>query len=240
LYPAATFAKALHGRKHPHAPERGYEQRGGCSSMINPPPAIEPFARFWHRWDMAEVQRVSVPRQPASLDLQELIDSHGDRLLRSACLLCGDETEAQDLVQETFVQALKSGHRFRGDSAVYTWLHGILLNLCRRHLRKQKRLVFEEERVLKETSQPSPADGLDQDFCATGLALAVEKLSPEHREVIVLRYYENLKIEEIARQTGVSKGTVKSRLHYAVRCLEQLIPKEMNLFVSSGTHSQET
>jgi RNA polymerase sigma-70 factor (ECF subfamily) len=204
------------------------------------PAMIEPFARLWHKWDMAEVERASVPGQPASLDLQELIDSHGDRLLRSACLLCGNETEAQDLVQETYVQALKSAHRFRGDSAVYTWLHGILLNLCRRHLRKQKRLVFEEERVLKETIQPSLADEMDRDFCATGLARAVQKLSPEHREVIVLRYYEELKIEEIARQTGVSKGTVKSRLHYAVRCLEQLIPGEMNLFVSGGTHNQET
>jgi RNA polymerase sigma-70 factor (ECF subfamily) len=173
------------------------------------------------------------------MDLQELVDSHGNRLLRSACLLCGDETEAQDLVQETFVQALKSAHRFRGDSAVHTWLHGILLNLCRRHFRKQKRLVFEEERVLKETVQPVPADELDRDFCAKALAQAVQKLSSEHREVIVLRYYENLKIEEIARQTGVSKGTVKSRLHYAVRCLEQFIPREMNLFVSGDTHNGE-
>jgi len=188
---------------------------------------------------MAEVQRASNPEMPASLDLQALIDSYGDRLLRSACLLCGDETEAQDLVQDTFVQALKSAHRFRGESAIYTWLHGILLNLCRRHFRKQKRLVFEEERVLQETCQPSPADKLDQDFCATRLAQAIQKLSPEHREVIVLRYYENLKIEEIARQTSVSKGTVKSRLHYAVRCLEQFIPREMNLFVSGDTHNRE-
>jgi RNA polymerase sigma-70 factor (ECF subfamily) len=189
---------------------------------------------------MAEVERGSIPEMPASLDLQALIDAYGDRLLRSACLLCGDETEAQDLVQETFVQALKSAHRFRGESAVYTWLHGILLNLCRRHFRKQKRLVFEEERVLKETVQPSPADDLDRDFCAKALAQAVQKLSPEHREVIVLRYYENLKIEEMARHIGVSKGTVKSRLHYAVRCLEQFIPREMNLFVSGDTHNRET
>jgi len=181
---------------------------------------------------MAEVPRVSVSQRPAPLDLQELIDSHGDRLLRSACLLCGDETEAQDLVQETFLQALRSADRFRGDSAVYTWLHGILLNLCRRHFRKGKRLVLAEDRVLRESFQPKPAEGLDQDFYATSLACAVQKLSPEHREVIVLRYYGNLKIQEIARQTGVSKGTVKSRLHYAVRCLEQLIPAEMNLFVS--------
>src|SRR6266498_163408 len=112
---------------------------------------IEPFDRCWHVLDMAKVQRASVPKTPESFDLQELIDSHGNRLLRSACLLCGDENEAQDLVQETFVQALKSAHRFRGDSAVYTWLHGILVNVCRRHHRKQKRLVLDEELVLQQT-----------------------------------------------------------------------------------------
>ena len=188
---------------------------------------------------MDEAQPVSTPMHSASLDLQELLDSHGERLLRSACLLCGDETEAQDLVQETFVQALKSAHRFRGDSAIYTWLHGILLNLCRRHLRKQKRLVFEEEPLLRETSPPCPVDESDRDFCSAGLAAALRKLSPEHREVIVLRYYEEMKIEEMARQIGASKGTVKSRLHYAVRHLEKLIPAEMNLFVSCDTYHQK-
>ena len=201
---------------------------------------IEPFVRSWHLCEMVESHQIPPPKQTMPLDLQELIDLHGNRLLRSACLLCGDETEAQDLAQETFVQALKSAHRFRGDSVVYTWLHGILLNLCRRHLRKQKRLVFDEERTLRETIESRPADELDRNFCATNLAQAIQKLTPEHREVVVLRYYENMKIEGIARHIGVSKGTVKSRLHYAVRCLEQLIPREMNLFASGDTYNQET
>src|SRR5437762_14158215 len=118
---------------------------------------------------MAELPRVPAFKAPESLDPQELIDACGDRLLRSACLLCGDETEAQDLVQETFLQALKSAHKFRGDSAVYTWLHGILRNLCRRHLRQQKRLVFEEKLVLKELSRPPAANESDRNFCSATL-----------------------------------------------------------------------
>src|SRR5437868_6249365 len=82
-----------------------------------------------------------------AFDPQELLAAHGERLLRSAYLLCGDENEAEDLVQETFLQAIKSAHRFRGDSAIYTWLHGILRNLCHRHLRKQKRLLFQEDLI---------------------------------------------------------------------------------------------
>jgi RNA polymerase sigma-70 factor (ECF subfamily) len=189
---------------------------------------------------MAEDQHDSASKAAGSVDLRELMATHGDRLLRSAYLLCGNETEAQDLVQETFLQALKSGHRFRGDSAVYTWLCGILRNLCHRHLRKQKRFVFEEELVLKEPFQPTSTNASDHDFCSAKLAQALQQLSAEHREVVVLRYYENLRIQEIADQTGVSKGTVKSRLFYAVRSLEQWIPCEMNLFVSDGTHIQET
>jgi RNA polymerase sigma-70 factor (ECF subfamily) len=122
---------------------------------------------------------------------------------------------------------------------LYTWLHGILLNLCRRHFRTQKRLIFEEERVLSEPDQRSQAHGLDHDFCAAKLLQALQHLSPEHREVIVLRYYETLKIHEIAQQTGVSTGTVKSRLHYAVRRLEQLLPRELNLFAADGTYVQD-
>jgi len=187
---------------------------------------------------MAEDQRGSASKAAESFDLQEVVAAHGDRLLRFAYLLCGDESEAQDLVQETFFQALKSARRFRGDSTLYTWLHGILRNLCHRHLRKQSRLVFEEEVVLNEPSQPDGANESDLDFRAAKLAQALQKLSPEHREVVVLRYYENLKIQEIAQQTGVSQGTVKSRLFYAVRTLEHLLPSEMNLLVSEGTHNQ--
>ena len=181
---------------------------------------------------MAEAPRVSFPRKLTALDLQMLMESHGERLLRSAFLLCGNESDAQDLTQETFLQALRSVDRFRGESAVYTWLHGILLNLSRRRFRDRNRLLFGEDRVLGESVQPKQADNIDSSYCAERLAKAIQGLSLEHREVVVLRYYGDLKINEIADQIGVSKGTVKSRLHYAVRRLEELIPKEMNLFTS--------
>src|SRR5512135_1505942 len=76
--------------------------------------------------------------------VQELVVSHGDRLFRSACLLCGDQAEAQDLVQETLLQAVCSAHRFAGRSSIYTWLHGILLNLTRHYHRDRQRLVYNE------------------------------------------------------------------------------------------------
>lgn len=170
------------------------------------------------------------------VDLQAWLDAHGDRLLRSAYLLCGDAAEAQDLVQETLLQAMKSAHRFRGDSAVYTWLHGILLNLTRHHRRKQRRLVFDEAIVLQAPTPAAAESDGDRDYKATRVAQAIQSLSAEHREVIILRYYENLKLQQIATQTGASLGTIKSRLYYAVRCLEKRMPGELNLFAPEGTH----
>jgi RNA polymerase sigma-70 factor (ECF subfamily) len=187
---------------------------------------------------MAEDPSASAASLPPSLDLQALAERHGDHLLRSAYLMCGDESEAQDLVQETFLQAHKSAHRFRGDSSIYTWLFGILRNLCHRHLRKQKRFLFEESLISSQAGSAEPEPRADIDFCAQKLAEALQRLSTEHREVIVLRYYENLKIDEIASCTGASPGTVKSRLHYAVRHLQQLLPRELNLFASADTHYQ--
>jgi len=171
-------------------------------------------------------------QDPAAV--RELLDAYGDRLLRSAFLLCGDETEAQDLVQETFLQAIRSIHRFQGRSGIYTWLHAILLNLARCHHRSQKRIIYDDERVDREIADEN-ASQLDARTASSALQSALQKLSGAHREIIVLRYYENLKIHEIAAQLNISKGTVKSRLHYALQQLQQLIPGEMNLFGPGDT-----
>ena len=164
----------------------------------------------------------------------------GERLLRSAFLLCGSETDAQDLVhRETFLQALKSVERFRGQSSVYTWLHGILLNLSRHHHRDRKRIVFNEE-LAHEVAGAAEEKPLPMEEEATRATLgrALGELSKPHREVIVLRFYGNLKLEEIAVRLGISKGTVKSRLHYAMAKMQELLPPEMNLFDAGGTERQ--
>ncbi|HEY1787339.1 MAG TPA: RNA polymerase sigma factor [Verrucomicrobiae bacterium] len=171
-------------------------------------------------------------RDPAAT--QELLDVHGDRLLRSAYVLCGNETEAQDLVQETFLQAIRSVHRFQGRSSIYTWLHAILLNLSRHHRRSQKRLVYDDDLIDRETADENPVHP-DAGAASSALRVALQQLSAPHREVIVLRYYESLKIHEIAAHLGISKGTVKSRLHYALEQLQTFLPGELNLFGPDNT-----
>ena len=78
------------------------------------PGFLEPFSACWHKQGMDEDQLVQGLRSQDPGAVQELVAAHGDRLFRSACLLCGNEAEAQDLVQETFLQAVRSAQRFGG------------------------------------------------------------------------------------------------------------------------------
>lgn len=177
-------------------------------------------------------------RDPSALEA--LIEIHGTRLLRSATLLCGNEANAQDLVQDTFVEALRSVHRFRGQSGLYTWLHSILLNLTRHHHRDNRRLIYDNELATQDVPvlEEQPA-ALDLETAAVELTRALQQLSDPHREALVLRYYEHMKIDEMARHLGVSAGTIKSRLHYAVREMQKLFPAEMNLFGAGGTKEKK-
>jgi RNA polymerase sigma factor (sigma-70 family) len=176
-------------------------------------------------------------REPRAVE--ELVAACGDRLFRSACLLCGDEAEAQDLVQETFLQAIRAAERFRGGSSLYTWLHGILLNLTRHLHRDRKWVVYNEELAHQETPPvEANVNGLDLEVASDALTKALQSLSAPQREVLVLRFYEDMKIHEIAAHLGVSEGTVKSRLHYAIADLQRRVPGELNLFGAGGTQEK--
>ncbi len=173
---------------------------------------------------------------PEAIDA--LVGVHGERLLRSATLLCGDRSYAEDLVQDVFVEAMRSVHRFRGQASLYTWLHSILINLASHHRRDNKRLVYDNDAAAQEEAPCSEQGHSPADLqnAAGELQLALRQLSGAHREVLVLRYYEGMKISEMARLLGVSDGTVKSRLHYAIEQMQKLIPAEMNLFGAEGTN----
>ena len=142
-------------------------------------------------------------------------------------------------MQETFLQAVRSAHRFGGRSSLYTWLHGILLNLTRHYHRDRKRLVYDEELAHGEPAPPDETpNGLDVEMTTGALAKALRRLSGPHREVIVLRFYEDMKIHEIAARLGISKGTVKSRLHYAIAEMQRRLPSNLNLFSARGTQER--
>jgi RNA polymerase sigma-70 factor (ECF subfamily) len=189
---------------------------------------------------MDEHQLVAGLKSRDPVAVRELLGLYGNRLLRSACLLSGNETEAEDLVQETILEAFRSIHRFGGRSSVYTWLHAILLNRSRRYHRKRARLLYNDEIARQDRPSDDVAThGPDHGQVSSALKTALERLSLSHREVVILRFYEDLKIDAIAEHLGISRGTVKSRLHYAIAEIQKILPAELNVFSGRGTNKWE-
>ncbi|MCP4218320.1 MAG: RNA polymerase sigma factor [bacterium] len=166
-----------------------------------------------------------------------LVATYRQRLLRSAFLLCGLEQDAEDMVQEAFFQAMRSIGNFKGKSSLYTWLYAIMVNIFRQRLRKKKSLSVDGSIMERfPAARVDQEKNLDRQKVASALQAGLQTLSGNHREVVVLRYYDGLKIEEISVALGISKGTVKSRLHYAARQIKKNISPDLNLFHGNVTN----
>jgi RNA polymerase sigma-70 factor, ECF subfamily len=169
--------------------------------------------------------RGGMPAQGGALVFADLAAEHGDRLVKAAWFLCRDREEAEDLVQETFFEAIHAAVRFEGRSAPYTWLYGIMRRRFLLHCRKKRRFI----RLIGlagpslRTSEKAESE---RDERLDPMMRAVFLLPPKHREIILLRYIDGRKIAEIARMLSISEGTVKSRLHHALRRAKTAISLE--------------
>jgi RNA polymerase sigma-70 factor (ECF subfamily) len=150
--------------------------------------------------------------------LGELVAEHYPRVYRFCARRLGDDL-GQDAAQETFVTMQRTISRYEGRSCFETWLLGVAHNHCRNLARKRMR----DPLALDDTFEAPSADHSAQ--CADGEALrsALEKLSPEHREVVLLHEVEGLSYAEVAEVAGVPEGTVKSRLYHAFRNLREIL-----------------
>ncbi len=137
-----------------------------------------------------------------------LVDRHAQRLFRIAVSLIGNATDAEDVVQETFVGAYRGLKGFESRASVKTWLTRILVLQAAQWRRKQRRRETE--------ALPEAVAGREQGAeAALDVRSAIGQLSPEHREVIVLREFDRMSYEEMAEVLDVPRGTVESRLSRA-------------------------
>jgi RNA polymerase sigma-70 factor (ECF subfamily) len=143
--------------------------------------------------------------------------------------LCWDQLVAEELVQDVFVNVYRSRHRYQPTAKVRTFLYRIAHNLWIDHIRRQKHHLsidaeFGERSlrlsdVLKAPSSPDPeAEGRDE-LIRQRLQESLDGLPEGQREVFVLANNHNMKYQEIAEVLGIPEGTVKSRMHNAVRSL---------------------
>jgi RNA polymerase sigma-70 factor, ECF subfamily len=160
------------------------------------------------------------------VDVQQLVDQHLDRIHRAALVLSGNPWDAEDLVQETFLLAARKIDGFRGDSAPYTWLYGILLNVERRHRRRhgtwrRKLDTLYQRYDPRSQTVPSADQAVQVAEWKESLWSQVARLPDAQRQTLVLRFSEELQYEEIAQVLSVPLGTVKSRIHHGLSRLRQ-------------------
>jgi RNA polymerase sigma-70 factor (ECF subfamily) len=160
----------------------------------------------------------------------ELVIRHQDRLFRMVFQLTGDRQEAEDLVQETFVQAYVKLESFHGASAFFTWLYRIAFNLTVSRSRKKRPTVSvdvaREKGNEPEAETPDVGAEMERAEDIQQLKAALDKLSEEHRAILMLREIEGHDYDTIADLLDVRVGTVRSRLHRARGSLRDILIKE--------------
>ena len=158
-----------------------------------------------------------------------LVERYGPRLLAAATLICGNATDAQDLMIETLQRAVRKISTFQGKASFFSWLYRILFNLNRAAWRKRSKvpLIFTDEVPDVASDEPLAGSRLDATEVADGLAKAIRQLSEPLQTVVLLRYYGELSIDEVAETLNICPGTVKSRLFSATGKLRELLPEEL-------------
>jgi RNA polymerase sigma-70 factor (ECF subfamily) len=172
-------------------------------------------------------------RDPETLD--DLIDRHQHRLMRYLIHLTRRREAAEEVFQETWLRVLERGRQYDGRASFATWLFTIARNLVIDHARKKKALSLEDlgesarpgpAWEMAHTSQDSPFDAAAGREQAEHLGSAVLQLPAVYREVMVLRFQEDLKLEEIARVVDAPLSTVKARLYRGLAALRDVLGGE--------------
>ena len=148
-------------------------------------------------------------------ELTELICAGLDRAYRLAGLLLGSGPDAEDVVQDACVRAWQSAGSLRERSAFTAWFDRILVNICRDRIRRRGRIGF-----VGIEDQDMPGDDPFQAVLAhDALLRLIGSLDSDERAVVVLHYWADLPLTEIATRLGWRLGTVKSRLHRALETI---------------------
>jgi RNA polymerase sigma-70 factor (ECF subfamily) len=152
---------------------------------------------------------------PEATMMRVLYDEHADALWRYALKLTGDAAAAEDVVQETLLRAW----RHRPDGSARAWLFTVARNLVIDERRSARYRRESGSPDVESVAQPTEPDRVDSALDRMLIGSALAQLSDEHRAVVRRAYYQGWTTGQIAAELGVPEGTVKSRLHYAVRAL---------------------
>ena len=164
----------------------------------------------------------AVPECP---DLESMMRTYGNDVLRTAYMYVKDIHTAEDIFQEVFIKADRNKESFRGESSVKTWLIRITVNACKDYLKSayNRRVTplqeFQENTLVSEND----FDGIERKEIQQEVRNAVMSLPETHRDVVLCVYFQGMTVPEAAKTLGLAEGTVKSRLSRAKDKLKQLL-----------------
>jgi RNA polymerase sigma-70 factor, ECF subfamily len=153
----------------------------------------------------------------------DLVARYRDRLARYAMRMLGNQSDAEEALQDAFVRGYRSLRRCTDGERFGPWLFGILVNRCRTHgrqrARREQRLAFDDRAVANARVQPV-AEGL---AWRETITWALDQLAPQHREALLLKHVEELSYEEMEKVTGARTPALKMRVSRAKEELRRLL-----------------
>ena len=153
---------------------------------------------------------------------EEFFARYRNPIYRTAYGLTGDRLAAEEILQDTFARAHRYRHAFHQDVSPLPWLHRVSLNLCYSRL-SRRRLetgpIDDAAEYGLPDDRPLPAERAEQAELRQIVREGIAALPEKHHSVVVLYYLQRLSLQETAQVLGIQLGTVKSRLHYALRGL---------------------
>ncbi|HZK18926.1 MAG TPA: sigma-70 family RNA polymerase sigma factor [Clostridia bacterium] len=167
---------------------------------------------------------------------EELVRRYENKVYSIAFRFMGNHADASDIAQEAFIRLYQALPRYREEAGLTTWMYHITANACRDELRKKQRArliplndyiteTFEGSNTAK--SGTNPEEELERLELQEQVQLCLNKLTDEHRIILILREMQDLSYEEISEVLKCSMGTVKSRLNRARKALREKLLEQM-------------
>lgn len=162
------------------------------------------------------------------MSFDEIIDKYRDVVFGMVYLHIGDYHISEDITQEVFIKIYRNLSKFRGDSGIYTWIYRITINTIRTHASKEKAV---RNKFSFDYMEDAPDDFWDEDKLIEGIQNSsvislIQKLPDRYKEVLILYYYQDIRVEDISSIVNEPVGTVKSKLYRGRSMLRDMLIKE--------------
>ena len=176
--------------------------------------------------DQSDLELVRLFQNGDESAFNQLVLRYQERIYWVARRFVSDHAAADDITQDVFVRAYESLRSFRAESSLYTWLYRIAVNVALNALRRQKVKEFfriDELFEAEDTGTQAPDEAVEREEDRALIEQAIARLPNKQRSVFVLRFYEEMPYEEIAKILKTSVGGLKANYFHAVRKIQEYV-----------------